>query len=406
MSETSAAPTVSSALVTAQERVGFARIGAATRRWVHAQRVPLALFVSTRIVLLVVGVLFIAIVPDGSSPTALARLTTHFDAGFFLSIAQNGYPLPPANGWLAPWAFLPLYPALVSLVHWPLIWLGNASFLVAGLLVSNGAGLASCVLLRRLLLPYGERLANRALLFLLLFPTTIFLSVPYSESLFLLLSLAAFVLAQRRSWVLAGLAIGLAFLTRSQGALLLVACAPLLFTATPSWVGRIRNTAALVAGPLFALGGYALSAHAATGFWLPFEASEQLAWARRLTPPIYPLIRYIIAPDVASGYDFRIVNFTVACVALALVVPVWRRFGAHWGLWLALSALLPLSSSGHYFFSFTRYMLVVFPLMAGLAALTGNGRWGRLGGIALLVVGAALALLWVALYIGASPLAI
>ena len=59
--------------------------------------------------------------------------------------------------------------------------------------------------------------ARRAVLYLALFPTALFLQAVYSESLFLFLSLAAFMLAERRRFGWAGVVVGLAVLTRPTG---------------------------------------------------------------------------------------------------------------------------------------------------------------------------------------------
>ena len=64
----------------------------------------------------------------------------------------------------------------------------------------------------------GEAGARRAVLYLAVFPTSLYLGAVYSESLFLALALATFVLAERGRLGLAGVAVGLALLTRAQGA--------------------------------------------------------------------------------------------------------------------------------------------------------------------------------------------
>ena len=80
--------------------------------------------------------------------------------------------------------------------------LGRAFFghyVLAGIVVSLAAALGSFLLLYRLA---EERLgadgARRAVLYLALSPMALFLQAVYSESLYLLLTLAAFVLAERR----------------------------------------------------------------------------------------------------------------------------------------------------------------------------------------------------------------
>ena len=65
------------------------------------------------------------------------------------------------------------------------------------------------------------------MLYLSIFPTTLFLFAVYSESLYLLLTVAAFLLAVRGRWGWAGVVVGLAALTRVSGVILLPALAVL-----------------------------------------------------------------------------------------------------------------------------------------------------------------------------------
>ena len=138
-----------------------------------------------------------------------------WDSDFFLRIAQNGYDDASA-------AFHPLYPALIA-------GLGRVFFghyILAGLVISLLCCLGSFVLLHRLA---GEHLdadgARRSVLYLAVFPMALFLQAVYSESLFLLLVLAAFTFAERDRFAAAGLVAGLAILTRATGLALLPALA-------------------------------------------------------------------------------------------------------------------------------------------------------------------------------------
>ena len=80
------------------------------------------------------------------------------------------------------------------------------------------AALGSFALLHRLAEPkLGPEGASRAVLYLAIFPFAVFLQAVYSEAVFLLFALAAFVLAERGRFLGAGVATGLAWLTRPLG---------------------------------------------------------------------------------------------------------------------------------------------------------------------------------------------
>src|SRR5438876_8065853 len=111
-----------------------------------------------------------------------ADVWARWDSAFFLRIAEHGYDKASA-------AFGPLYPALVWLVGH--VFFGH--YVLAGIVVSLAAALGSFVLLYRFAEDrIGDAGAYRSVLYLAVFPMALFLQAVYSESLFLLLTLAAF----------------------------------------------------------------------------------------------------------------------------------------------------------------------------------------------------------------------
>ena len=149
---------------------------------------------------------------------AITDVWARWDSVWFLRIAEHGYG--SAKGAAA--AFYPLYPATVALLGRVLF----GHYVLAGILVSLAASFVSFLLLYRIA---EERLgadgARRAVLYLAVFPFALFLQAVYSESLYLLLTLAAFMLAERRRFLAAGAVTGLALLTRPTAAALLPALA-------------------------------------------------------------------------------------------------------------------------------------------------------------------------------------
>jgi Dolichyl-phosphate-mannose-protein mannosyltransferase len=302
-----------------------------------------------------------------------------WDSDFFLRIAQNGYDGASA-------AFHPLYPALVAILGRVLF----GHYLLAGLIVSLACCLGSFLLLYRLA---EERLgpegAERSVLYLAVFPMSLFLQAVYSESLFLLLVLAAFAVAERNRFATAGVLAGLAILTRAAGIALLPALALL------AWRERDR---------LRALGGVALALPVAAIYPLvlwqqvddPWAFSHaQDRWHRHVSPAgpfggIWDgavsawrgLEQFVVGHGThvaganqmhAAAENLQAFVFLVLFVALTVVA--WRRFGAPYGLFAAVSLAIPLSypSSRWPLLSLPRFGLVIFPLFLALAALT-SGR--------------------------------
>src|SRR4051794_19647607 len=166
----------------------------------------------------------------------LTDVWARWDSGWFLRIAEHGYH----SG--AETAFYPLYPGLLA-------GLGRAfggHYVVAGVALSLAACFVSFLLLHRIA---EERLgadgARRAVLYLAFFPMALFLQAVYSESVYLLLTIGVFLLAERRRFLEASVLAGLALLARPTGIALLP---PLALMAWRSPL-RGRALASLAAAP-------------------------------------------------------------------------------------------------------------------------------------------------------------
>jgi len=319
---------------------------------------------------------------------AMTDVWARWDSVFFLRIAEHGY-----NGLSrSATAFFPLYPATVGVLGRVLF----GHYVLAGILVSLAAGLGAFVLLDRLAEPrLGAEGARRAVLYLAVFPTALFLQAVYSESLYLLFCLAAFLFAERGRFLPAGVAAGLALLTRpvgiallpalallawrsrdARGALSRLAVAPALFAVYPLVLWRQRgdpweflDAQGIWTRHLSAAGPFG-------GIWDGLRAGwagmQQLASGSH-THAYWP---------AAEGTDpLRVAAINLECLGTlalftVLAVVAWRRFGAPYGLFSVLSLAIPLSypSERWPLLSLPRFGLVVFPLFMALAALGGRPR--------------------------------
>ena len=289
-----------------------------------------------------------------------------WDSVFFVRIAEHGYDKTSA-------AFAPLYPGLVSLVGH--VFFGH--YVLAGIVVSLACTLGAFVLLHGIAEQrLGADGARRAVLYLAVFPMALFLQAVYSESLFLLLVLGAFVLAERGRFAAGGITTGLAILARPAGVALLPALVLLAWRRRD----RARALACLaLAAPVAAV--YPLLLWRQVGDPWAF-AHAQDRWHRHVSHagPLGGIWSALVhwTPSGASVNHAIAVNaedlaFLVLFIALTIVV--WRRFGAVYGLFAAASLAIPLSypSSRWPLLSLPRFGLVVFPFFLALAALT-NGR--------------------------------
>jgi hypothetical protein len=241
----------------------------------------------------------------------------------------------------------------------------------------------------------GAEGARRTVLYLAIFPMTLFLQAVYSEALFLLLTVAAFLLAERTRFASAGLVAGLAMLTRPVGFALLpalaliawrspdrrralanLAVAPLLFCVYPLYLWIERGDPFAFAHAQDVWTRHVSYAGPLGGIWDGLRAG----WAgvRQLvsgshTTTYWPAVDGTDPMRVAA-VNLEALAFLVLFVALTIVA--WRRFGAPYGLFAALSLAIPLSvpSERWPLLSLPRFGLVVFPLFLALAALGGRPR--------------------------------
>jgi hypothetical protein len=180
---------------------------------------------------------------------------------YYLSIAESGFNYNPSDR--SSVAFFPAYPILIRAL-WCVSGDGEASALATSAICRLGALILFAVYLRGRS-PVKQRSSEVwTLLVVGLFPTTLFWHVAYSESLFLLLSIATLVAIQRQ-WhpVLVGVIVGLATGTRPVG----VALIPLLV----DYIARRGGPMSLLTPAN--LGAVAVSAWGVAAF------AAQLAWS-------------------------------------------------------------------------------------------------------------------------------
>ena len=323
------------------------------------------LFAGSRVLIALIARLGVAIVEPGRferKTAGLAQLFFHWDSGWFLAIAQDGYHYDPAKG--SPIAFFPLYPMLMRALG-PL--LGGPT--VAGFLISNAAFFAAIALLWRLVERDAARGqggvrrgdGGRAVRLIVFGPVSFFFSTVYSESLFLFLAVACVYAGRSRRWWLAGLAGFAAALTRNAGLLL---CIPLLLElfaaerdgkAPPA--GRRWRQAAACLFP--AMGIVAWSGYLAWRFGDPLLFLKvQHAWGRSLSWPWRSFYRTNLGFN-PPFYNWWFVGHAAAGIGLLMLGFAARLRPSYLAL---AAAMLLLNLSATHLEAIPRFLSVIFPL--------------------------------------------
>jgi Mannosyltransferase (PIG-V) len=330
----------------------------------------------------------------------------HWDGVWFIKIAKSGYADGDGST-----AFFPLFPTLLRYVG--ILFGGN--LVLTGIVISLACYGGSVWLLYRLVrADFDEATAARAVIYLAIGPLSFFLQAVYTESLFLLVSLACFVFAREGRWRLAGVMGLLATLTRSTGVLLLI---PLAYYYYRGRDWDVRRTDAHVANLLMVAEGLLVwMTYLALAFGKPLAfAGAQAQWTRGLAAPNYAVGRGFLAaamglrqlisrqyldiywevPRPSSAYSIATANLINLAFFLAAALLLWygaRRLPPSYSLFALASLAYPLFFPSKYvpLMSYPRFMLTVFPLYVALALFTRDRPRTHVavvaGGLVLLVV--------------------
>ncbi len=148
------------------------------------------------------------------NPRSLPGVWARWDTGYYLKIATNGYSFQGDEV-----NFFPTYPFFIRLFA-----LGFSCLMPwSGFLIANLAFILAALLLwYQVRLDFDGAVAWGTILSLGVFPTSLFFSAIYAESLFLLFSVLVYWFSVRKQYIAAGVFVAVASLTRITGLLLIV----------------------------------------------------------------------------------------------------------------------------------------------------------------------------------------
>ena len=298
-----------------------------------------------------------------------AEIFAAWDSGWYFDIARRGYYWHADHQ--SSVAFFPLYPMLMRLAAWPFGGTDRAVWL-AGIVISCTAFVLALMALYR----FTERVcgsrqvAQRTILYLAVFPFSLFFTRVYTESVFLLTTVLAISRAYDRRWVAAGLWGALATLCRPNGLLIALPLALMAIDRRDEPPPRAvaMRLAALLPIPL-ALGAYSAYVYTLSGDplgWLTAQAN----WGNSIGNPPWRLLLTMIGQLVKHGwYDyffvapyapFRLFHGLTGLLFVMLVPAIFKRLGVAMGAYVLVSLLVPLSATA--LEGIGRYAAVLFPV--------------------------------------------
>ena len=293
------------------------------------------------------------------------------DVNWYYGIAHDGYEKIPFNADRPHnWAFFPLFPLL-----WRLVAHLTGEYLISGMLTSHILFFLGLIFVHKAALAFGFKkvLADRGLFYLAIFPTSYFYSLPVTESLFLFLTACSLYNAKQGRWWTAGLAGGLASATRVTGVFLFPALAVLYWE---TYGGDLRSKevwrSALSRKEFLSLflvpvgiGSFMFYLYTITGNAIAFK-DILVIWGRGTGFFVVTLFGYLRNPWlIAVPWDFRIINFTGAALALICGGCLLKRRQWALGVYTLLCVIAALSSL--VLQSQARYAMVLFPIYLVLA---------------------------------------
>ncbi len=317
---------------------------------------------------------------------SLASAFSTWDAQHYLYLSSYGYqPGQMSN------AFFPLFPLLIRLatgaVH---------DQLLAGFIVANLASLIGLYLLFELIRElHGRDVARNSLLLYLAFPTAFFLSLIYTESLYLLLVSSFFLLLFRGRLGWAAIPAALLPLARPEGVLIVLPLAVYYLVertplglrlarpvhrrsaALPSWDEALSDPRLLaVASPALGAASYLAFMKLATGNpFEMFQAMQSYVSAHSLSYVLHPLqLARVLGewPLDVHGFTNSAIDRLFFLLFLGLLVPLFQRVHPALAVYGLMVGVLNVISGT--FMSYSRYLLLAFPVFIAAAILLSQPR--------------------------------
>jgi hypothetical protein len=288
-----------------------------------------------------------------ASATLSARLSG-WDVNHYLTLSKVGYQKDSPSC-----AFYPLWPAIIHLATF--MTFGHA--LLASLVLANALSLVAFWLFYRLVEQnYGPVLARDALILMVAFPGALFFSIPYTESLFLVLVLIFFHGLRSERYLVSCVAVFLMPLAKAVGVFVVLPLAWHLYERRKHWKHGL-----MLLVPLAGYATYFGIMRASTGN--PFEGFD----AQR-SYPNSPSIRNIF--DLA-GFTTAFLNVNSLdgmmdsaldrgfFIMLLILLPLIFRLNKTWFFYVLAAGVVPAASS--WFMSYRRYIMICFPVFIILA---------------------------------------
>jgi hypothetical protein len=304
----------------------------------------------------------------GPPSSGFLDMWTRWDAQHFISLAERGYE---ATGYETSQAYFPLLPLAIR----ALTYVGIHP-VVGGLIISGLASWVACAFLYKLAeREIGQGSGTRAALYLLLFPTAVFLIAPYSEALYLAGAVGAFYFARTGRWLAAGIPAAVAMGARAAGLFLIAGLVVEFFRQRDFSFDRAINAVTGILLGLLPLLGYSLFLVRLKGDPFFFLTAQRVGWGRSFVGPVESFLNTWRTWE--GGYNTNWLfawRLEVVAAIVGAAVVLWAAIRREWGYATYMGTGLAVLTTSTWYYSIPRLLLTWFPIALFLASFTRSGQ--------------------------------
>lgn len=337
-----------------------------------------------RVIVFLISAFAIFLVRDGEfSFEQWINTYLQWDAHNYHRIAQGGYSFHTEDGAFTTLAFFPLYPWLIKVVN---IFINN--YIVSGILLSALLYAGACAFMYKLLaLDYNKSTAIRAIVYISVFPHSLFFGVMMNESMLFITSVATLYYIRKHNWPMVGIMGALAALSRMAGLLLAIPAAvewlehyKILEKLRQKKIGEIwklfYSKGLWIFLMLLGTGIYLFCNYKTTGEWFKFLEYQKTVWhhqAAYFGKGISLMENYVLNEKSFTLFALWLPQlFSVIFTVAALVYGLNKTRNMYT---VFLVATIMLNTGFDWVISAARYMTCAVPAFIILADFSERHKW-------------------------------
>lgn len=290
-----------------------------------------------------------------------------WDAPHYIYLASSGYQRFGEEALFI--NFLPFFPLLIFIFK----FFFQTSYLIAGFLVSFISSVLLAVMLYKItLLDYSKKTSVLAVLMLFIFPTSFFLHIPYTESVFMLISITAFYLARKKRHLLSFIFVAMATSTKIVGLALIPAIFAEIFVSDRPYFNK-RN---IFIGSAISLSGFLIYLLLNYFLWdnfFYFTIVQKQNWFETFAPLGQGMVAAFKSLSWRTGLEKIMLGYgQLVAFFLALMLSLYALIKVRISYGIFSLIVLWISFSMSFWVCMPRYILSIFPMFIALALFSKN----------------------------------